>query len=766
MLTNFFKPQAPSNTIPSSPLPSSHLPSSSSLVNLFNALDNDKVLADLDLKSDPAERKQMSKFSPNIRDRVRRYYILKKPCQPEEFEFPSRDIGGELRHFNPDWFDDPYSQWLEYSVKKDAAFCLCCYLFKNELGGYGRKVSDAFTTKGFRNWNKGIERLKKHVGEVNSVHTRCFMMMLDLMNQEQSILTSFDKPFEKFKGDYRVRLNASVDVIRYLLKEGMPFRGHNECVTSTRRGHFLDFLKWYADKKEDVKTVVLEKAPKNNTTTSPDIQKDIVNSCAKETVNAIIEDLNEDYFGILVDESKDVSHKEQMALVLRYVNKEGKVIERFLGLVHVKDTSAKSLKEAIYSLLLDHSLSRSQIRGQGYDGASNKQGEINGLKTLILKDNSSAYCVHCFSHQLQLTLVAVAKKHHDVNNFFDILVNVLNIVGGSFKRREMLRDDQVEKLEELLVLGEVHTGSGLNQELGLQRPGDTRWGSHFKTVRNFISLFSSIVHVLGVLANEGANYHEKAMTKSLVEDIRSYEFIYMLHLMLKILAITYDLNMALQRKDQDIVSAMKLVVFTKRKLQSMRESEWNSLVEDVSLFCEKNGIMIPEMNEKYGLGKSKRKSSSVIYSHHLRVEVFYAVIDLQFSELNNRFSEVNTDLLLGMASLSPENSFANYDKNRIMKLATYYPNEFGASKLDDLSFDLDNYIYYVREVDKAFSNLKGLGDLSMALVKSNMHKTWGLVYLLVKLSLILPVATATVERAFSSMKFIKMTCEVELVMAF
>lgn len=33
----------------------------------------------------------------------------------------------------------------------------------------------------------------------------------------------------------------------------------------------------------------------------------------------------------------------------------------------------------------------------------------------------------------------------------------------------MLRDDQTEKLEELLMLGEVHTGSGLNQELGLQR---------------------------------------------------------------------------------------------------------------------------------------------------------------------------------------------------------------------------------------------------------------------------------------------------------
>nr|XP_016489292.1 PREDICTED: uncharacterized protein LOC107809212 [Nicotiana tabacum] len=194
------------------------------------------------------------------------------------------------------------------------------------------------------------------------------------------------------------------------------------------------------------------------------------------------------------------------------------------------------------------------------------QGEINGRKTSIMNDTPSAYCIHCFAHQLQLTLVVVAKKHYETEQFFDILANVLNIVGGSFKCRKMLRDDQAEKLEELLVLGKVHTGNGLNQELGLQRAGDTCWGSHFKTVHNFISLFSSIVHVLGVFSIEGSNYHERSTTKSLVDDIRSYEFLYMLHLMLKVLALTYDLNMALQKKDQDIVSAMKLVGFAKRQL--------------------------------------------------------------------------------------------------------------------------------------------------------------------------------------------------------
>lgn len=112
----------------------------------------------------------------------------------------------------------------------------------------------------------------------------------------------------------------------------------------------------------------------------------------------------------------------------------------------------------------------------------------------------------------------------------------------------MLRGDQAEKLKELLMIGEIHTGSGLNQKLRLQRPSDTRWGSHFKTLHNFISLFSSFVYVIEVLENEGVNYHEKAMAKSLVGHIKSYEFIYILHFMLKMLALIYDLNMALQRK--------------------------------------------------------------------------------------------------------------------------------------------------------------------------------------------------------------------------
>ena len=104
---------------------------------------------------------------------------------------------------------------------------------------------------------------------------------------------------------------------------------------------------------------------------APSIQKDIVRACSIETTNAIIKDISDALFFVLIDESCDASMKEQMAIVLQYVDKNGSVIERFIGLKHVTCTTAISLKEALDQLFSKHGLSISRLRGQGYDGASN-----------------------------------------------------------------------------------------------------------------------------------------------------------------------------------------------------------------------------------------------------------------------------------------------------------------------------------------------------------------------------------------------------------
>jgi hypothetical protein len=95
--------------------------------------------------------------------------------------------------------------------------------------------------------------------------------------------------------------------------------------------------------------VVLKNAPKNAQMTSPKIQNDLINSCAKETTGLILQDLGAECFSIIADESSDVYHNEQLAVCLRYVDKKGRVLERFLGVVHVDNTAASTLKSAIQS---------------------------------------------------------------------------------------------------------------------------------------------------------------------------------------------------------------------------------------------------------------------------------------------------------------------------------------------------------------------------------------------------------------------------------
>ncbi|CAN1340136.1 Zinc finger MYM-type protein 1 [Linum perenne] len=198
------------------------------------------------------------------------------------------------------------------------------------------------------------------------------------MQQSQSISVAINKQSDQTKKDYRVRLEASVKCINWLLKHELPFRGHDESEDSPNRCLFLSLLEFYASDIEHVKSVVLGNAPKNLQMTSPDIQNDIVHALALETSKLITKDIGDDFFAIL-----------QMDVVLCYVDGKGCVLERFLGVCHVSDTKAISLKKAIESMLVKH-------------------GELNGLKTLILEESPSVYYIHYFAHRLQLALVAVA----------------------------------------------------------------------------------------------------------------------------------------------------------------------------------------------------------------------------------------------------------------------------------------------------------------------------------------------------------------------
>jgi hypothetical protein len=182
--------------------------------------------------------------------------------------------------------------------------------------------------------------------------------------------------------------------------------------------------------------VVLANAPQNARYTSHTVQQENLKLFSRKVQMQIREEISTSKFCIMVDEARDESKKEQMTLVLRFVNKEGFRKERFLDIIHVTDTAALTLKQAICAVLADNNLNVCDIRGQGYDGASNMRGEWNGLKALILNECPYAYYVHCMAHQLQLALVAASREVHEVHNFFQHAILIINVVSASPRRND------------------------------------------------------------------------------------------------------------------------------------------------------------------------------------------------------------------------------------------------------------------------------------------------------------------------------------------
>ena len=201
------------------------------------------------------------------------------------------------------------------------------------------------------------------------------------------------------------------------------------------------------------------------------------------------------------------------------------------------------------------------------------RGQFHGLQRLVLNENPFAFYIYCFAHQLQLVVVAVARCCASMDDFFNYVTSVVNTVSVSCKRKDQFLQKQHDILVEQLDSGEISPGRGKNQETSLVRPGDTRWGTHYKTLVRLLLIWESMLEVLENISDDGT-YGEKTIASGLIEKMESFQFVFILHLMIRVLGITQDLSQCLQMKNQNIVCAIGLIGSMMRNINAMRKNGW------------------------------------------------------------------------------------------------------------------------------------------------------------------------------------------------
>lgn len=176
--------------------------------------------------------------------------MIRGPFRPPPgFKFPQKIIAGHPRQCQLEWFSK--YDWLEYSEKKNKCFCLYCYLFRDSNDG--QDENDAFSLDGCDGFNKS-DRLQDHVGKkCNSFHNTAVKRCNNLLKPDQSIATVLKKQSKVSKEDYLIRLNTSISAARYLLHQGLAFRGHDESEESKNKENFRELVQLLAEQNERVK---------------------------------------------------------------------------------------------------------------------------------------------------------------------------------------------------------------------------------------------------------------------------------------------------------------------------------------------------------------------------------------------------------------------------------------------------------------------------------------------------------------------------------
>ena len=121
-------------------------------------------------------------------------------------------------------------------------------------------------------------------------------------------------------------------------------------------------------------------------------QNDLLKCCYQVITEGLLKEVKASKISALIlDEASDISNKEQLSFCLRFVDSNNDIREEFLKFIHCDEgVTGRDLFEAMTNTLSEFGFDLMNCRGQGYDGAGDMAGKVNGLSGIVLQSNKLA----------------------------------------------------------------------------------------------------------------------------------------------------------------------------------------------------------------------------------------------------------------------------------------------------------------------------------------------------------------------------------------
>ena len=291
-------------------------------------------------------------------------------------------------------------------------------------------------------------------------------------------------------------------------RQNIALRGHRDSLTDSdsatstgkNLGNFWALLQFRVAAGNKALENHLAHAAHNAVYTSPRIQNEIaavLGDSIRKTILGRVKTAK--FFSVIADEVTDISNKEQMSLVLRYVDPVAEVIkEDFIDFIEC-DTgvTGEALSQKIIGRLQALDLDLQYLRGQGYDEASNMSGATRGAAAIISRQYLAALYFHCSSHVLNLVVVK-ALDVTSVRNMMGTIERAATFFFAHHKRQKALEraiestqpDTTKRKLKDLCR---------------------TRWVQRLEALDTFQQLLPSVVACMEAILEQGSSWSRDSL---------------------------------------------------------------------------------------------------------------------------------------------------------------------------------------------------------------------------------------------------------------